>query len=109
MDAIYWMNRGWNEVEARTIIRFFEKCGFQEKVEAFEAMTMDASESSSIASVVEDLEDYLPVIVHKLSFELFGCEFADLANIDSDFQTRDESMKGWKYKSARAIQLMCRS
>lgn len=52
LDAIYWINNSWNEVESSTISKCFVRCGFE---------LPSTDESSS------DSDDDLPLSALKLS------------------------------------------
>ena len=94
LDAIYWVARAWEEVEASTIQRCFARCGF-----SLETSTQNQAPDSS-----EIDEDDIPLAVLRMSKELFGHEFTELAKTDSHIQTSDTTVIEWdKPGSAKEI------
>ena len=85
LDAIYWLNRAWNAVESSTVVKCFNKCVFD---------TLKTG-SDSVEVEEEDAEDNVPLSVLKLSKELFGCEFSELAELEKNIPTCDTNQINW--------------
>ena len=82
LNAIYWVDSAWQEVEGLTIQKCFSRCGFD----------LNSSGPSDVHDDYEfGPEDDIPLKVVKLSQELFGCDFKDLTEIDEKLQGRDDS------------------
>ncbi|XP_060573116.1 tigger transposable element-derived protein 6-like [Ruditapes philippinarum] len=81
LDAIYWINGSWKEVEASTIQKCFAKCGF--------------TQFNQVCSDNDDDDDEVPLAVLRLSNELFGCTFSDLVDIDKAVPTFDLNTVNW--------------
>lgn len=80
LQAIYWINSAWKEVELSTIQKCFVKCGFKDIV------TNDED---------SDIDDDIPLSVVALANELFGCDFHDLVELDREVQTSDDTIIDW--------------
>ena len=76
LDAIYWINGSWKEIEPSTIQRCFKKCGLS--ADLFVSGNGLVSDSGQC----DVDEDEVPLSVLKMSKELFGVEFQELLNID---------------------------
>lgn len=99
LDAIYWINHAWNAVEASTISKCFDKCGFNKvRIET------DENASDDIDENVDD-DDDVPLSVLKLSKELFGCEFSELANIERNIPTCDTNQIDWDRHATELLNL----
>jgi len=94
LDAIYWVSNAWKEVEATTIQKCFHKAGFGA------SDTVSSAESGDHPEVLiqedqEDEDDEIPLAAMKMSLELFGCPFKDLAEIDRNLMSHDSSETDW--------------
>jgi len=91
LNAIYWLNNSWQEVEETTIQKCFKKAGFNLSVpEETSDTQVVPNEVTSI-----DADDDIPLAVLKLSYDLFGCSFCDLVTIDDHIQTCDTNTTDW--------------
>jgi hypothetical protein len=86
LDAIYWIDAAWKDIEAKTIVKCFEHSGFIFPSESVKSVNTDENHDS-------DDDDEVPLNVLKLSHDLFGCEFKDLINLDVTLRTCDDSNK----------------
>ena len=70
LQAIYWINSSWREVESTTIKRGFERCGFQ-----------SVEENGDVSDDDEDDNDYddIPLSIIARSKELFGLPLLEVA------------------------------
>ena len=78
LDAIYWVNASWEEVEASTIEKCFAKCGFG-----------SGSDSDS-----EQAQEEVPLSLVAMSLQLFGVDFHELPLLDANVATC-APMKDW--------------
>ena len=84
LDAIYWINGSWNEVDKNTILKCFQKCEFVSETETEESLSDD------------EQDDNIPLAALKMSREIFGCEFNELLGIDSTVSTCDTNEINWE-------------
>ena len=73
LQAIYWINRSWQEVETSTIQKCFAKCGFRD-FSRDESAFNDMSDS-------EEEDDDIPLKFISLARELFNCEYHLIYNM----------------------------
>ncbi|XP_052271459.1 tigger transposable element-derived protein 4-like [Dreissena polymorpha] len=73
LDAIYWINGSWKDIEVSTIQKCFARCGF--------AMTIEKTDDKIDEDSDID-EDDVPLAVLKMSNELSGVSFSDLVEMD---------------------------
>jgi len=78
LEAILWCGAAWKEVEATTIRKCFVKAGFG--VETNVAPTVDDNDNG---------DDDVPLAAVKLSMDIFGVEYPELADLDKDLHTCD--------------------
>ncbi|XP_052255184.1 tigger transposable element-derived protein 4-like [Dreissena polymorpha] len=110
LQAIYWVISAWKETTTETIGKCFAKCGFMSDSEKSasasdsEKCADDITSDKSDKSECDDVEDDLPLIMHKLAHDLFGCEVKDLINIDRDFTTCATDMDEWKKSAPEILQ-----
>ena len=84
LEAIYWINAAWSEVEA---MKCFKKAGFVESVFTPGRVESESSETSISISDFEDDDDLLLSVFTKLSKAVFDCEVTELGSIDSELPT----------------------
>ncbi|KAJ8300510.1 hypothetical protein KUTeg_022029 [Tegillarca granosa] len=70
LQAIYWINSAWKEVELSTIQKCFVKCGFKD---------IETNDEDS------DIDDDISLSVVALANELSGCDFHDLVELDREW------------------------
>jgi hypothetical protein len=97
LDAIYWLSNAWDEVTELTIQKCFKKSGFAgdfSKTDQNESVC--ARDEIEIGSntieqqhqdVMDDDDDDVPLSALKMSYEIFGCSFNDLLQIDNQLHT----------------------
>uniref|UniRef100_A0A8W8I2G5 HTH CENPB-type domain-containing protein n=1 Tax=Magallana gigas TaxID=29159 RepID=A0A8W8I2G5_MAGGI len=104
LDAIYWIDRSWKEVETSTIVKCFKRCGFvdmqNENLPTTEVDVNDGGDDD------EDEDDDVPLAVLQLSRELFGCEFRELVKMDADMETCDNQERDWDKPASEIIEEM---
>jgi hypothetical protein len=83
LDAIYWIDRSWAEVETSTIVKCFRNCGFINS-DCTKGSKADDHEADSSDDADED---DVPLAVLQLSRDIFGCEFKELVQIDANMKT----------------------
>ena len=84
LDAIYWINGSWKDIEVSTIQKCFARCGFAMTMFPSDCPVVSASEKTD-DKIDEDSdidEDDVPLAVLKMSNELFGISFSDLVEMD---------------------------
>lgn len=82
LDAIYWINGSWKQVEPSTIQKCFAKCGFPFAVsEQCDKVVSDSD--------CDDDDDEIPLQTLRLSHELFSCEYQELVELDRLLPTCD--------------------
>ena len=91
LDAIYWIAKSWDEVEPSTIQKCFLRCGFQ-------LCNVD----SIVDDSCDDYDDNVPLSMIRLAWDLFDCEFKELA-IDIDVLTCDTNEVDWKKTASELI------
>ncbi|XP_033747074.1 tigger transposable element-derived protein 4-like [Pecten maximus] len=92
LDAIYWVNRAWNQVETDTIVKCFSAAGFTTPEPVPDQLEDDEEDE-------ETEEDNVPLEVIRLSMDLFGVGFLELADIDRKVSTCDTEAKDWTANS----------
>ena len=85
LQAIYWINRSWQEVETSTIQKCFAKCGFRD-FSRDESAFNDMSDS-------EEEDDNIPLKFISLARKLFNCEYHKLSDVDKQLATSDISVR----------------
>ena len=93
LDAIYWVNQTWNEVQPSTIQKCFNKVGFVGDATCTEEEEEDATCTEEEEEEHDD--DDVPLAILKLSNDLFGCDFRELKRIDREVKTCDENVRDW--------------
>ena len=100
LDAIYWINSSWNEVDDTTIIKCFNKAGFSDNI--FSDSECDPCVSTAPTTPDcdtndddDDDDDDLPLAVLKLSKEIFDCDFKELASLDCNLATCNTEEINW--------------
>ncbi|XP_060603677.1 uncharacterized protein LOC132756591 [Ruditapes philippinarum] len=105
LDAIYWLSNAWDEVTELTIQKCFKKSGFAvdfSKIDQNESVC--ASDEIEIGSNTLGIEqqhqdvmddDDVPLSALKMSYEIFGCSFNDLLQIDNQLHTCDTEIINW--------------
>ena len=73
LEAIYCVNRSWQEVEDSTIVKCFKKAGFHE----------DGEIEEEPQEIQQEAEEDLEIVAQ----DLFGCTLQDLIDIDNDIAT----------------------
>lgn len=101
LDAIYWLNNAWNEVEESTISKCFANAGFINIDSNDSQSECDNDGNGDDQSDIE--EDDIPLAVLKQSKNLFGCEFHELVNLDNGVNTCDESEKNWDLPASELL------
>ncbi|XP_033730203.1 tigger transposable element-derived protein 4-like [Pecten maximus] len=92
LQAIYWIDSAWKEVDVTTITKCFIKCGFSESQQRIH----DDDDND------DDNDDDVPLSVLALSRDLFDCDFKDLVAIDQSMATCDLALTDWN-KDAKDI------
>ncbi|XP_052696591.1 tigger transposable element-derived protein 4-like [Crassostrea angulata] len=104
LDAIYWIDRSWKEVETSTIVKCFKRCGFvdmqNENLPTTEVDVNDGGDDD------EDEDDDVPLAVLQLPRELFGCEFRELVKMDADMEACDNQERDWDKPASEIIEEM---
>ena len=77
LDAIYWVAHALEEVEATIIQRCSARCGF----------SLETSPQNQVPDSSEIDENDISLAVLRISKELFGHEFTELAKTYSHIQT----------------------
>ncbi|XP_061166736.1 tigger transposable element-derived protein 4-like [Saccostrea echinata] len=103
LDAIYWIDRSWKEVETPTIVKCFKNCVFFDKQIA---ACMPTSEVNVDDDDDDDEDDDVPLAVLQLSREIFGCEFLELTRIDACVETCDNREQDWDKPASEIIEEM---
>lgn len=88
LQAMYWINRSWLEVETSTIQKCFGKCGFRD-FSRDESAFNDMSDS-------EAEDDDIPLKCISLARKLFNCEYHELSDVDKQLATSDTSVRNWE-------------
>lgn len=86
LQAIYWINHSWQEVETSTIQKCFAKCGFTDFSRDDSAFNQINDMSDS-----EEEDDDIP-----LARNLFNCEYHKLSDVDKQLATSDISVRNWE-------------
>ena len=95
LDAIYWMNNAWAEVETSTIVKCFAKSGFV--LSSFiDANSESDDEDDLPLAAVSKSDENIPLAALKLTKEIFGVEFSELVDIDKDLHTCDTQERDWE-------------
>ena len=76
LQAIYWINHSWQEVETSTIQKCFAKCGFTDFSRDDSAFNQINDMSDS-----EEEDDDIPLKFISLARELFNCEYHLINNM----------------------------
>ncbi|KAK3104668.1 hypothetical protein FSP39_007460 [Pinctada imbricata] len=94
LDAIYWMNAAWNEVQTSTIEKCFSRCGFvkqgKSEEDCQEMGMLDTKDDED-----DDDDDDIPLAALKKTKDIFGCEFNELVDIDSNVHTCNTEVLDW--------------
>ena len=98
LDAIYWVAKSW-EVEKSTIVKCFRKSGFDERIFSGNGNDIDLADQD------EDDDNNIPLILVKLSRELYGCAFQESHNLDSALKTSDEQTLDWDLPANELIRV----
>jgi predicted transcriptional regulator len=85
LDAAYWISSGWENVDASTISKCFQKCGF--------IQSKNGPEEQDI--IVDEEQQNLPFHLEAAAKEFFDLTFQQLLDIDQDFVTSDTEMHDW--------------
>ena len=91
LQAIYWINRSWQEVETSTIQKCFAKCGFTDFSHDDSAFNQINDMSDS-----EEEDDDIPLKFISLARKLFNCEYHKLSDVDKQLATSDISVRNWE-------------
>ena len=91
LQAIYWINRSWQEVETSTIQKCFAKCGFTDFSRDDSAFNQINDMSDS-----EEEDDDIPLKFISLARKLFNCEYHKLSDVDKQLATLDISVRNWE-------------
>jgi len=91
LDTIYWISRAWNSVDTSTIIKCFNKCGFDKVRQTPPRETDDDSD-----------DDAVPILelVRRYAEEIYGTDIRKVIN--ADIPTCDNNEVDWD-ASATAI------
>lgn len=81
---IYWILNSWKEVENATIQKCFINTGFN-----MEHNEQDGECEEVIDDEGDDDDDNIPLATLRLSYDLFGCSFKSLTEIDKQCHTCD--------------------
>lgn len=96
LDVIFWVSKCWKEVEDRTIQKCFYKAGFAKTPVAQCESESNCDSESDQRENPEDEDDDIPLAVLKLSYDLFGCPFQNLTEIDATTHTCDTNTIDWE-------------
>lgn len=100
LDAIYWIDKSWKEVETSTIVKCYKKCGFVDMQNDY----LPTTEVNVNDGGDDDDDDDVPLAVLQLSRELFGCEFLELVKMDANIKTCDNQERDWDKPASEIIQ-----
>lgn len=84
LDAIYWINGSWKEVNPTTIQKCFAKCGFKQISDSDVVISECDSDDN-------DDDDEVPLAVLRMSHDLFGCDYSELVELDKNVPICDEN------------------
>ena len=105
LDAIYWINGSWAEVQTSTIVKCFAKSGFSTCTDEIgdSTRTDEIGNSTRTDEIGDDVDDDVPLRCVQLARDLFGCEFSDLHTIDERFKTCNEEMTDWNKPASEIL------
>lgn len=105
LDAIYWIDRSWKEVETSTIVKCYKKCGFVDmQNDNILTTEVDVNDGGDDDDNEDDDDDDVPLAVLQLSRELFGCEFLELVKMDANIETCDNQERDWDKPASEIIE-----
>lgn len=70
LDAIYWIRSAWKDLDPKTIVKYFKRCGFN-----FDANDGVQICDDDVSEGTEDEDDDVPIAVLSLAHELFWMWF----------------------------------
>jgi hypothetical protein len=114
MDAMLWVIKAWKEVQLSTITKCFVKGGFAPINEVSEFVTPpvgvnELDDDDSLEAVTpgvvseEDEDESVPLAAEKLSKDLFGCDYKDLADLDCNVATCDTDTCDWTQPASELL------
>ncbi|CAB4061676.1 unnamed protein product [Lepeophtheirus salmonis] len=84
LDTIYSINSAWNEVQASTIQKCFQNCGFGN------------TDATVVKKEEEDNdESNIPLSMVRLAREVYDCSVKELDELDQNLSTCDSSETDW--------------
>ncbi|XP_053382517.1 uncharacterized protein LOC128549569 [Mercenaria mercenaria] len=92
LDTIFWINRAWKAIDATTIMKCFDKCGF-EKVRQTPIETESHSDCDS--------DDDIPLIKLARSQSIYGTGIREIIN--DDIPTCDNSEIDWNLPATELL------
>jgi len=104
LDAIYWISSAWDEVDESTILKCFQRCGFNLPSENNINSVNEDDDENHINEHDDDQDDDIPLAAIKFSREIFGCEFQELVEIDKNVCTCDTSLIDWEKPGSDLLQ-----
>eukprot|EP00105_Crassostrea_gigas_P001681 XP_011413939.2 PREDICTED: tigger transposable element-derived protein 4-like [Crassostrea gigas] len=107
LDAIYWIDRRWKEVETSTIVKCYKNCGFVDmQNDNLPTTEVDVNDGDYDDDDDDDNDDDVPLAVLQLSRKLSGCEYLELVKMDANTETCDTQERDWDKPASERIEEM---